>query len=112
MTFGKPSIFIKDVLTQIFDRNGGATPFSLLFCSFDKERRRGGDIIKVEDAIIPTADRLKSFKKEHPSLTPIKSTNPSHQENNTINIFLHKNNKYIKVHVDLMLEFNGKTIVW
>ncbi len=105
-------ITIKDVMTRLFDKTI-REPFSLTFISLDKERNKGGDIIKLEQAITPKSEFVKeALVNSGVVFNETNKRNPNHQDNNTINLTIPGANNIIKVHIDLITEFNNKRVIW
>lgn len=104
----KSTILLSEVLEFLFNRSDiNPTPFSIIAISYDHKRDTGGDILKLDNCIVPTQKRLTAEKTAAP-----KSSNPAHRNHNTINLLNKQNDTFIKIHIDLIVEFNNQTVIW
>lgn len=99
-------ISLSDVLKLLFERAGEA--FSITFISLDFAKKTGGDIITLNDCIIPKRNKIVAEKI---SATE-NSTNFGRKRRNTIDILNRQNDKWYRVHIDLIKSFNNKEVVW
>lgn len=95
-------------MEQLYDKQN-KTPFSITFISLDKERHKGGDIIRLDSCFVP--------RSEHVSTSTPKTTMPNkksanHIQNNTINVAVTGSDRLVKLHIDLITEFNKKRVIW
>lgn len=87
-------------------------PFSLKWVTADKQRNRGGEIIEIQGARLSSLKNYKPVaKREQKGVDGMKiSKDPHHWINGTRNILL-SNGKIRKVHIQLILEINGKKVL-
>lgn len=99
---------LTELLTILFDRSDiNPTPFSIIAISYDERRGTGGDILKLDNCIVPTQKRIDKVATQ-----TTKTTNPEHRRNNTINLLNKNNNQFVKLHIDLIVEFNNHKVIW
>lgn len=113
------TITITDMLNQM---NKGEV-FSITVCSYDKKRKTGGKVKEYPEAIISTDDAVKDLRnnvaKKYQLLEVgkkvIKSKNPHHYKNYTRNIGIvqdgHLTSIVHKIHIPLVIKFNGLEVV-
>ena len=103
------TIELKEALAQMYrtDARGASVPFSVAFVTADRRMKTGGEIIKLPEAIVFSKDKLPQQPK-----TAQVSKSPNHRARGTINFFLPGPQRYMKAHVDLLLLFNRKWIIW
>lgn len=82
-------------------------PFSMAVVSYDRKRNTSGDVIRYSRVTI--TPRLKAKNKL--TVGQAESRDPKHFANDTRNIIL-PNGKTESFHPRLMIEFNGKEIVY
>jgi len=86
--------------------SGKPKAFSILFCTADKSRGTGGEIIYIDKAIL---SRLKYQRQ--PKRDQISRPNaPRHHKNRTRNICALGTSEIRKLNIDLILELNGQQI--
>lgn len=89
-------------------------PFSMTFVTADRRRGTGGEIISVKNwvkASTPVEGVVNPSKKKRILSQLILAKNPNHYENKTRNIRnLRKLNEIRKVHIRLIISFNGKKV--
>lgn len=102
-------IHLKDALDQMNEPK----PFSVSFVTCDINRKTGGDIIKLDDVILSfnenKAEKL-GFETPEPNVTGY-SKRANHYEHASRNVLL-KNGMRKKIHIRLLLEFNGKKVFY
>lgn len=112
MNRGVPPIFdtitLNEVIGLLFNRKGEMNPCTITAISADLTRNKGGEILTLTDMIVPTADRVKGIPEVY---SPKFSKNPSHTQHGTINLFNVNNKRITKVHIDLIVKYNGKTVL-
>jgi hypothetical protein len=92
--------------------DGKPVIFDIKFVTADRKRGTAGEIIEVKEARkcidvrngIPVFDKRESHNQD----TSV-SRNPNHYQNSTRNILL-KNGRIRKVHIRLIIEFNGQKV--
>lgn len=82
--------------------------FSISFVTADKSRQTGGDIIQLENCRIRTKEEKEDVFK---SSVPQKGKKQNHATHSTRNIIL-ANGKIRKVHIRLILQFNGQNLIY
>lgn len=91
------------------DRFKRLKPFSVTFVSYNKRTGKGGDIVRYPSCYLRVVNNtgskvIKDYKKH--------STNqPNHWQNSTRNFEVIGTNQIKKLHIWLMLEFNGMEVV-
>lgn len=89
-------------------------PFSMTFVAADRRRGTGGDIVSVKNwvKVSKTPDGVVPASKKKRILSQIiLAKNPNHYENKTRNIRnLRKLKQIRKVHIRLIVLFNGKKV--
>ena len=106
----KSTILLTDVFETLFNKSDpNPTPFSIIAISYDAKRETGGEILKLDNCIVPTSKRVGN-KPQLPVFS--KTKNAAHRKNNTINLLNKNNDTFIKVHIDLIVEFNNQKVIW
>jgi hypothetical protein len=105
-------LFLKDVLEEMYktDVKGKPKPFSIEFVTADTNRMTGGDLIKIEKAVL----LQKNDKKILGSTSEAKAKtrkNPNHWQNSTRNILL-PNGEKRKLHIRLITKFNKQPVIY
>lgn len=103
-------IKLKDALQTMERTNarGLPIPFNIVFCTADLNRKTGGEIIQLDNAVL-------SRKIKHP--THYRKSNeqvikkPLHYRNRTRNLQQLKTSEIRKAHIDLVLYLNGEEVV-
>lgn len=104
----KSTILLSEVLETLFNRSEkNPTPFSIIAISYDAKRGTGGDILKLDNCIVPTHSRIAT-----PKQLVGKTANHAHRKHNTINVLNKQNDTFVKIHIDLIVEFNNQTVIW
>ena len=96
-------------------------PFSMVVVTYDRKRKKGGQIKEYPEAILVQADQkqqtnrpLTAIEAKVDRLTQIKK-NPHHHSHYTRNIQLlqdgHPTSLIKKIHPPLVLEFNGQKVM-
>jgi hypothetical protein len=104
--------FLKAVLEEMerTDAKGQLKPFSIEFVTADRNKKTGGEIIKVDKAVILKkmnyASSTSSVKAE-----PMNKKKSNHWENSTRNILL-PNGQKRKLHIRLITKFNGQAVIY
>lgn len=96
-------------------------PFSISFVSYDKQRKKGGEIRKYKEVVLNAPPKDKTLKKDISRQTIEKkvragvSRNPHHFENSTRTFRICVNGcktaTVKKFHIFLILDFNGKKLI-
>lgn len=100
-------------LSEVLDEMKKPKPFSLAFVTCDLERKTGGEIVRLENCVLYRKNQNFSglgFSEPEPPVTDF-SKNPDHYGNATRNIVL-PNGHVKKVHIRLLLEFNGQKVFY
>jgi signal peptidase I len=91
------------------DRFKRLKPFSVTFVSYNKRTGKGGDIVRYPNCYLRVVNNtgsriIKDFKKNA-------THQPNHWQNSTRNFEVIGTNQIKKLHIWLMLEFNGMEVV-
>lgn len=107
----KGIIKLRDVLQQM---DTSAEPFSIAYVTYSKSEKKGG-VIKRFSNCISTATRKKGERKEKATATAEASKswakNPAHFINATRNLQLLDSKQLRKLHIWLIIEFNGMKVI-
>jgi len=111
---GKETITLKQVLAEM---QASVEPFALRFVKLNETKGTGGEIIEL-------SNQLQSGRAKQPEPAPKLGSradvdeleawvgrNPNHYEHMTRNLVSKINGRYTKVHIYLILEFNGKKVI-
>lgn len=105
-------ILLKDALREIdrVDESKNPIPFACRFVTADRKRNTGGEIITVVNAVkcVGKKDGEIVFLGRE---TAAPRRNPNHYENATRNIAL-QNGAIRKMHIRLIIEFNGQKVIY
>ena len=105
----KPTITLSEVMAVLFNRSNPApVPFSIIAVSYDNRRGTGGEFLKLENCIVPPSKEKNSSEAAEQSA----AGKVSRHRNNTVNLLNKMNDTYVKVHVDLIVEFNNQKVIW
>lgn len=107
----EPTVTLNEVMQLIFNRTGTyQEPFCITAVSADKARNKGGELLKLTNMIVPTIGRLAlaGIETDYNS-GDVKSAN--HKKHGTINLINIDSRRPAKIHIDLILEFNGKRVI-
>lgn len=87
-------------------------PFDISFVTADTKRGTGGDIKTLTKAVKAGMQKREQYSKDAPAAPEVTRKNPHHFENSTRNIHvLGKPRDITKVHLRLIIRFNGKRVV-
>lgn len=86
---------------------GLSVPCSIVFCTADRNRGTGGEIIALDKAIL--SRKIKKGVKGGYSGLPSKNQ-PSHFKNRTRNLMQMGVTEIRKAHIDLILFINGEAV--
>jgi hypothetical protein len=105
-------ILLRDALSEIdrVDHNGNPVPFSLRFVTADRKRDTGGEIIAVKNAVKCVGKKNGEVVFLGKEITAPRR-NAHHWENSTRNIAL-ENGGIRKIHIRLIIEFNGQKVIY
>ena len=115
----RETIFLKDVLSTMrtLDSDGKAVNFSISFRTFNSNSKTGGklkvyekakQVIKEENKNVITTNSLR-YKPNKKSKV---RRNPNHWDNKTRNIKVLPQGDIRKVHINNIITFNNKTVVY
>jgi hypothetical protein len=127
----KGKIMFKDMMDvmKAEGSNGKCTANRIKFVTVDIKRGTGGDIVEIEDAILcvgkdskgkviynnPVSDSKfqvsGSGRKSTDYSAEVAKRHPHHYVNNTRNFHLAVSRQIRKVHLRLILEFNGMQVI-
>ncbi len=101
-------------LKEALDEMKKPVPFSISFVTCDIERKKGGDILKLDKCMLPKHEQnaTENFGFAIPEMprTDFKK-NPDHYQHATRNVVL-ENGMKKKFHIRLLLEFNNKKVFY
>lgn len=105
-------IRLKDALKLMdrLDHRGKPIPFSLCFVTADRRRNTGGEILSLKGCILSKHNKLLPQHARRVDGFG-GSRKPASYENATRNIQT-PDGSIKKVHIRLIKEFNGQTIIW
>jgi len=102
-----------DVLSEIekLDENELPVKVNMKFVTADRKRMTGGEIIELKGArkCVGKKNGKVIFDKRKATVDLTTSRDPRHYLNSTRNMLL-PNGRIRKVHIRLIIEFNGKTV--
>jgi hypothetical protein len=112
-------VFLKDVLKEISQLNesGKAPVFSVSFRTLNRNSKTGGKLITYEKAKLAIKEKktdstsFKSLAYAKKNTSGIKR-NPRHFDNKTRNLIVLPQGKIRKVHINHIIEYNGKKVVY
>lgn len=106
-------IHLGDALGLMVDENKNPVPFSVTYVTCDIERKKGGDIIKLEKCMLSkkNVDYEKSGFQDPDAPVTGFTKNPNHYGHATRNVVL-PNGHVKKIHIRLILEFNGQKVFY
>lgn len=113
------NVFLKEVLNQIstLDKDGRAPVFSISFRTLNRNSKNGGRLITYDKAKLaikeefgdPTSfEALRTVSKPKTNIR----RNPQHFDNKTRNLVVLPSRKIRKVHINHIITFNGKKVVY
>ena len=110
------SISLTQVLTEIdrLDKNNKPIPFSIKFVTADRKKQTGGEIITIDEAIKVVGKKKGEviIDKRKKKDIDIKTKNPNHWKNSTRNIMVVSSGEIRKIHIRLIIEFNGQNVYY
>lgn len=89
------------------DKNGNPQPFDITWCTCDRNRKTGGDIMRLNTAYMSGTEIRRVSELDEARK---RSKRQNHFGNATRNIKDAEGNMK-KVHIYLILELNGKTVL-
>ncbi|MDF7810504.1 hypothetical protein [Hymenobacter sp. YC55] len=117
---GQELIPLKQVLAEM---QAAKEPFSLRFVKLNEGKQQGGEIVELPSVLLSGRNHVAgndpSEKKGSPvaeaSNQPDQPTqltrDPNHSDNMTRNLVSTINHRFTKVHIYLILGFNGKKVL-
>jgi hypothetical protein len=99
------TIMLKDVLHQMDTGDS----FSIGFRTFDQRKQRGGEYVSAGKAHIYNHKTHQERLENQRAVRYHK--NPNHYENSTRNIVIEEGGAVRKLHIRLIRNFNGKTVL-
>jgi hypothetical protein len=98
---------------QGFDLWGYPYRFSLTFVKCNRNKRTGGELVSVENAVLYKHKKwLNTPRHRVPKISQIVSKNPNHTQNQTRNIYVIQTGKILKVHIRLIVRFDRQDVVY
>lgn len=92
-----------------------AEPFSIVFSTADRTRKTGGELVRLEGAVQTGApEKLKRPLGPTAPATagPAGTHKPAHRAHQTRNVTLLSSGHTRKLHIRLIVEFNGQKVRW
>lgn len=116
-TMEPETVFLRDVLEQMrtLNENGRAVPFSISFRTLNRQSKTGGRLVQYPEAKLvikeenPKADSITSLRYHKKQVKTRRK--PNHWDNKTRNIKL-PNGQIKKIHINHIISFNGKKVVY
>lgn len=107
-------ISLKDALDAMnkLDQFERPVPFSLVYCTFSRQRQAGGELIKIERAIINKPLKKSAQKKVAALAAKNGGQQTQHFNNKTRNIKLMPSGEIRKFRIRMLLEFNGQQVIY
>ena len=107
-------ISLAEVLTEM---DSTAEPFSIVFATADRQRGTGGEVVTLEGCVQTGApEKVKGAKAPSGPATASVAVagkhKPAHRANQTRNVTILSSGKTRKVHIRLIMEFNGQKVRW
>lgn len=104
---------------RISDYLNTGQPFTCKVISYDRRRKSGGDVNEYEGVLVQRSGRgrtaVEQMKAELVELDSIDKRSPNHRHWHTRNIRLlangHPTSTIKKIHLPLIVEFNGEAVV-
>ncbi|WP_438946674.1 hypothetical protein [Sediminibacterium sp.] len=96
-------------LEKVLETMDAGKRFSIGIRTYDHRKEKGGEYIFIEEAVkhnykLPS-ERNAMAKSEERNSSILR--NPNHYDNSTRNIKVMANGNLIKIHIRLIVEFNG-----
>jgi hypothetical protein len=114
---GKEVISLKQVLAMMA---AAVEPFALRFVKFNEAKGTGGEIVELGGQLLSNRGTVTA-PESAPAIGPGPESvdeleahltrNPNHFDNRTRNLVSMLNGNFTKVHIYLILEFNGKKVI-
>ena len=114
---GKEVITLKQVLAHMAET---IEPFGLRYVKLNEQKGTGGEVVEVSGQLLSGRGKAKAPGAplamaidlgSQPSVAVHQVRNPNHFDNMTRNLVSTLNGNYSKVHIYLILEFNGKKVI-
>ena len=118
---GQELIPLKQVLAEM---QAAKEPFSLRFVKLNASKRAGGEIVEYPALLLSgRGESEEGTEVEHRKGSPVAEArnqpdqpgritrDPNHSDNLTRNLVNTRNGRYAKVHLYLILQFNGKRVL-
>ena len=114
---GKQVITLKQVLAEMATT---VEPFALRYVKLNEQKGTGGEIVEVGGQLLSgrgtpkapvAAPAISAAPESVDELEAHLVRNPNHFDNMTRNLVSTLNGNYSKVHIYLILEFNGKKVI-
>jgi hypothetical protein len=103
-------ILLREAIQQMnrADEHHNPVPFALTFCTADRSRRTGGEVISLPKAVL--MKRMKKTTAASGSGTAKKKSNDF--ENATRNVLCLDTQRPYRVHLRLIESFNNTPVLW
>ena len=108
---------MKQVLAQMA---AAVEPFSLRFVKLNEQKGTGGEIVELREQLLSgrgnqrpaaSAPAITAAPESVDELEAHLVRNPNHYDNMTRNLVSRLNGNFSKVHIYLILEFNGQKVI-
>lgn len=111
------TIELRDVLQEMHAKlpGGAPKPFQVSFVTADRKQATGGEVITLPKVVVYGQDQPSGAKQKATNSRPEAARSrkkPAHRANRTVNLFAPGPQRYYKAHIDLLLTFNEKWIIW
>jgi hypothetical protein len=94
-----------------------ADPFTVVYSTADRQRGTGGELLRLEGCVCTAKAKGQAQAAPAPVAEPSSAPasvrhKPAHRTNQTRNVTVLSSGKTRKLHVRLIVEFNGLTVHW
>ena len=99
-------------LTEVLKTMDNGAPFSITYVTADRKKRTGGQLMTHAQAqkIAHLADLPANILKAN-RISLANAKNPNHYTNSTRNIYIPRTREVRKLHIKLIVAFNGHTVL-
>jgi hypothetical protein len=105
----KQRLTVKEVceMMEQCSRRARPVPFSITYVTYDEQRNTGGELRTYDHAIMVVLNSTGSKAYSTENALKLKNKKPNHWRHGTRNIMVQHSGETRKVHIWLILEFNG-----
>ena len=102
-------IKLADALKKMEEfENDSPKPFSVRYVTYDEKRKKGGEIVMLENVVL---NWNKDKKKPSVNTGSSAARKPSHHSHATRNFCILSSGQIRKAHIHLIIEFNGLKVM-